>query len=630
MESSEKKNGKTREFLVLDDREHVLARSGMYIGGTKLAEREQWAASLETGKFEFRKFQAVPGLLKIFSEIVDNSVDAAIDSDFKLGSHVSVEVDEKKAVVEDDGPGIPVRAFSLEDARTLPEIAWTTLRSGTSFGEDREKIGTNGLGSVATNIFSARFVARSDDGKKRQTIECSDNMSRIAAGKIEKSSGKSGCRVEFEPDLERFGLERIDETHRELLRQRLVGLALSYPEMSFSFNGKKLSFSAKKFAAMFSDSAVVQSKPGATVVVFPNPYDEFRFYSQVNGIDVFRGGSHVDWIASELSSRVRDKLAKKHKNIRPGDVKSKIGLAVVLTGFKNPEFDSQSKESLKNSAADVAKHLAGKIDLDELAKQVLKRPEIVDPVVDAFKLKEELKARQQLRKAKKIRVSPGKWMGPVGKKKWLFLCEGQSAQSSLCSCLGRDGIGYYCCRGLPINCLDNSMQKIAANQEFRDVMSVLELDAANPGGEVAFEKIVIATDQDLDGIHLSSMLVGWFKRFAPQLFSEGRICKLQTPLVVVKDQKGRMKEWFFDLWSFRKWEESNRDPKLKIVYQKGLGSLERADVAWLVSKLGGFEELLYELVPDEDGFKAVDLWLSGESEQRKAKLRNYKLDVGMV
>lgn len=161
-------------------------------------------------------------------------------------------------------------------------------------------------------------------------------------------------------------------------------------------------------------------------------------------------------------------------------------------------------------------------------------------------------------------------------------------------------------------------------------MSVLELDASNPGGDVAFEKIAIATDQDLDGIHLSSMLVGWFKRFAPQLFEQGRICKLQTPLVVVKDQKGKIREWFFDLPSFRKWEASNRDSKLSVVYQKGLGSMEREDMAWLVEKLGGFEALLYELVPDEAGFKAVDLWLAGEPEKRKEKLRGFELDAGMA
>ena len=144
-------------------------------------------------------------------------------------------------------------------------------------------------------------------------------------------------------------------------------------------------------------------------------------------MDVYRGGSHVDWIASELASRIRDKLAKKAKTLKPADVKAGLGIAVVLVGFKNPEFGSQAKDSLENSAGDVARHLAGKIDLDKLAKKVCETREIVDPITEALEIREQLKAKRELERAKKIRVSPGKWMAPVGKKKWLLLCEGQSA-----------------------------------------------------------------------------------------------------------------------------------------------------------------------------------------------------------
>ena len=81
-----------------------------------------------------------------------------------------------------------------------------------------------------------------------------------------------------------------------------------------------------------------------------------------------------------------------------------------------------------------------------------------------------------------------------------------------------------------------------------------------------FERVVIATDQDLDGIHLSSMLIGWFRKFAPNLFNEGRICKLQTPLIIIKDSKDQIKEYFFDLDTFKEWESKNHGSKLKIQY----------------------------------------------------------------
>lgn len=621
-----------REFKVLDDRTHVLERPGMYIGGVRAVVQEQWIADPDAKRFSYKQLNIVPGLMKIVSEIIDNSVDVAIDTNFKAANKIQVKVDDKSITVSDNGIGIPVKSLNAEDKRTLPEIAWTTLRAGTSFGADREKIGANGLGGTATNIFSKKFIGVSDDGKKRQTIECLDNMSVIKPGKIKASSGKSGVEVYFEPDLARFGINKINQEHQELIYQRLFNLAISFPKIKFSFNGKQVNVTEKKFAEMFSPDALVESSNNTTICVFPNSDDEFRFFAQLNGINTFLGGSHVDYVANEITTRIRDKLVKKYKTLRPGDVKNKMGLAVIMTSFKNPEFNSQSKEELKNAWSDIGKHIAGEIDFDLFAKKLLKNEAFIGPIVETFKIKEELKARQELKKAKKAKVKSDKYMSPIGEHKYLFLCEGQSAYSSLCSCLGRDGYGYYSLRGLPINCLENSIQKIAANQEFKDVMNILGLDMSNENGQktIDFEKVVIATDQDFDGIHLSSMLIGWFRKFAPGLFNEGRVCKLQTPLVIVKDKKDAIREYFFDLDTFKKWEASNRNQQLKIIYQKGLGSIEREDISWLMSKNGGIEQFLYELSEDETSFSNVDLWLTGESEQRKDKLRKYTLNIDLA
>ena len=624
-----------REFKVLSDRDHVLQRSGMYIGGTKLVDQEQWIVNRETGKFEYKQVKVVGGFLKIINEIIDNSIDVAIDTKFAAANKIQVKVDNKSVTVIDNGIGIPVKVLDTdENKRTLPEIAWTTLRAGTSFGDNREKIGANGLGSVATNIFSKVFIATSDDGKKQQTIKCYDNMAEIKPGKIKPSSGKSGVEVYFEPDLERFGLTEIDQIHQDLIYQRLVNLAISFPKIKFSFNGKQINISEKKFANMFSDNALLESSENTTICVFPNEYDEFKFYAQVNGLNTFRGGSHVEFITNEITTRVRDKLIKKYKSIRPGDVKTRLCIAIILTGFKDPDFDSQTKESLKNSAADVNHHLNGKIDFDDFVKKILKCDAIIDPIIETFKIKEELKARQELKAVKRIKVKSDKYMSPKSgtENKYLFLCEGQSAQSSLCSCIGRDGCGYYSLRGLPINSLDNSIQRIAANQEFKDVMNILGLDVTKDAAnkDIAFDKIVIATDQDLDGIHLGSMLIGWFRKFAPNLFNEGKICKLQTPLIIVKDNKDAIKHYFFDLDAFKKWEAANPNNKLKVFYQKGLGSIERTDMEWLMKQNGGMEQFLYELREDAEGFKNVELWLTGDSEPRKEKLRKYSFDINMA
>lgn len=489
-----------REFKVLSDRDHVIQRPGMYIGSTSFVDQEQWMVNKETGKFEYKQVKVVGGFLKIINEIIDNSIDVAIDTKFAAANKIQVKIDSKSVTVTDNGIGIPVKTLNAEDKRTLPEIAWTTLRSGTSFGDDREKIGTNGLGSVATNIFSTTFIATSDDGKKQQTIKCYDNMAEIKAGKVKPSSGKSGVEVYFEPDLARFGLSEIDQVHQDLVYQRLINLAISFPKIKFSFNGKQINISEKKFAQMFSDDALLVSSDNTTVCVFPNAYDEFKFYAQVNGLNTFRGGSHVDFITNEITTRVRDKLIKKYKSIRPGDVKTRLCVAIVLTGFKNPEFDSQTKESLKNSAADVNHHIDGKIDFDDFTKKVLKCDAIIEPIVETFKIKEELKARQELKQVKKAKVKSDKYMRPEdgSGQKYLALCEGASAMSGISGSLGRKGIGYYAMRGLPLNAYSSSMQKIVANQELKDIVNILGLDITKDDKQktIDFEKILISTDAD--------------------------------------------------------------------------------------------------------------------------------------
>lgn len=628
---------KRAEFKELTDREHCLERPSMYIGGVDLIEKEQWLFDKAVGKFRYGTVRFVPALLKCVNEILDNSLDVAIDTDFAAANQIKLDITADSITVTDNGIGIPVQypkdCRDQKPENSIPCKCWTKLKAGTSFGKDQDKIGANGLGSCVVNVFSKRFVGRSDDGKKQQTIECSDNMSVVKAGKFKPSSGKPGCKVTVYPDFSRFGVGCIDETHMNLVYQRLINLAICYPKIKFVFNGERVKVNEKEFGRMFSDSCEIVSTGNTTVAVFPNEYDEFKFYSTVNGLSVPRGGTHIDYIASEICSRLRDKLIKKYKTIRPGDAKTKLAMIVFMTGFKNCKWDSQTKEMLQNSQADVTAHLGGKIDFNDFAKKILKNDAITGPIVETFKIKEELKARQELKTVKKIKVKSDKYMSPIGARLNLFLCEGQSAQSSLCSCLGRESNGYYSLRGLPINVLENSIQKIAANQEFKDVMNILDLDIArndDSDKRISFERVVIACDQDLDGNHLSSVLIGWFRKFAPNLFKEGRICKLQTPLIIVKDQKDTIKEYFFDLDSFKAWEKKNTDKKLKIFYQKGLGSIERSDMKWLMENNGGVNQFLYELIPDRTGFDNVDLWLSGDAEPRKEKLRQYTLDINMA
>lgn len=622
-----------REFKVLTDIEHVLLRPNMYIGGINLAEKEQWIYDRPSGRFRFGTVKYVPALVKCASELIDNSIDVAIDTNFEKATKIQVNVDDKSIEVIDNGIGIPCEPpkNSPGEKRTCAEIAWTTLKSGTSFGENRNKIGTNGVGSSCVNVFSKLFIGESDDGRRSQTITCRNNLSEIKAGRICKSSGKSGVRVYCEPDLERFGLEKIDDVHRDLIYQRLVNLAISYPKIKFVFNKEKIEAGGKKIPTMFSDDCVMQAGSNFTVCAFPNEYDEFKFYSYVNGIDMIKGGTHVDYISYELTSRIRDKLIKKYKSIRPGDVKNKLSLVVFFTGFANPEFDSQTKESLSNSQGDITRHLDGKLDFDAFAKAVLKNEAIIGPVIETFKIKEELKARRELKAVKKVKVRSDKYFPGVGSKKYLFLVEGLSAGGGLMKCLGRDGKYYYCLRGLALNAFSASIQKIAANQEVKDVLNIIGLDLTINDAVpfIKFDKIVIATDADVDGINITSMLLGWWYRLCPDLYRQGRICRLNTPVVLVKDQRDNIKAWFFTLDQFKEWEKKNPDSKMKIVYLKGLGSLDTSSLDFIIQH-EGFDNLLEEYKLDESSQEYFENWLGDNAEPRKKYIMDFSLDIDKI
>ena len=220
-------------FKVLSDRDHILMRAGMYIGSISLESVTQLV------DFKQKELKIVPGLLKIINEIIDNSIDEAIRTEFKFANKISVNIDTESNIVTvtDNGRGIPVVEHNgLYQA----EASWTKAKAGTSFSDDRTTIGTNGVGSFATNCFSTSFIGQSCDGTYRVTVDCQDNCNPDLIKTTKTKSSKNGTTVTFKPDLKRFGIETITEDHLEVLKDRLFNIQICYPDMQFEFNGAKI------------------------------------------------------------------------------------------------------------------------------------------------------------------------------------------------------------------------------------------------------------------------------------------------------------------------------------------------------------------------------------------------------
>ena len=345
-----------------------------------------------------------------------------------------------------------------------------------------------------------------------------------------------------------------------------------------------------------------------------------------------RGGSHVDYMSWQIVSPIRDKLVKKYKTIKPADIRNRLSIVVFMRDFPNPKFDSQTKETLTNAQSEISNYLNNKIDFEKLAKDILKNNAVMTPIIDMFKIKEELKARQELKQAKKVKVKSDKYFPGIGEKKYLFLVEGLSAGGGLMKCLGRDGKYFYCLRGLALNAYDSSIQKIAANQEIKEVMNILNLDLTKKDDEsqvIEFDKIVIATDADVDGINIASMLMGWWYKLCPSLYKQHKIYRLNTPIVIIEDAKENIKKWFFNLDDFKKWEATNNDKKLKIVYLKGLGSLSTSQLDYII-KQQGFESLLEEYTLDDMSDEYFKNWLGPDAEPRKKYMKEYSFDINSI
>ena len=642
------KNKQAEDFEAISGVQQILKRSGMWLGSMQPLTQKLFMIDKEG--VEYKEVSYIPAFRKIIDEILDNSVDSLVKYQGAKGK-VKVVIDEGWVYIEDNGPGIPVIRKDIKDITDsrmsdeekkkisetyLPEIAWTRLFSGSNFkdSDDKTTVGSHGLGSKCTSIFSKKFVGISDDGKKLCKVVAKNNLETVETEVSE--SKERGVRIKFVPDFARFKMDKIGPVYVELMRQRLMCLGITFPGIKFSLNGKQVNVNDKAFLNLFHEHITFQVFDRGFIGVYPNESDEFNFFTYVDGLALNRGGNHIDYIVEKLVSPVRDKLIKKFKNIKPADIKNKLSLVVFLRDFPNLKFDSQTKETLTNLPSEITKYFGDSVDWEKLAKSILKNEFILDPIVETFKLKEEVKERVALKQAgkSKVKISVDKYIKPIGGNDYLMVCEGLSARGGVSAALGREGFGYYASRGVGINAYDATSAQILKNQEFSDIITILGLDITNPKEQALnFKKFVITSDQDADGIHISSIYLGWFMKFAPWMFDRGMVCRLNTPLAIVFKDNAMTKvhKMFFDLATFKKFESENDMSKFAVQYYKGLGSFPKEMFIKLFKENGGVEQFIQTFKLDESGKVYIDSWLNGDkADERKRLISDYTFDIDMV
>ena len=581
------------EYKKKTSREHILERPNMYIGAVNEVRCTDYILSDVMKRTEI---SYIPGLVKIINEIIDNSVDIAIKTDFKDCNKIAVNITDEYVEVIDNGPGIPV--IKNSDGEYVPLMCWGYAMSGSNFDNDenRKHIGMNGVGSYCTNVWSKKFTGISDDGKNRYEVTFKNNAQCYVD--TVKKSYKRGVTVKFYPDLERFGIQKITDVYKDIIKTRLVNLNVSFPELKFTFNDERIKVkNFREYASLFSDSCVVYDGDNYSYAIYPSDNEEFNHYTFVNGLYIKDGGTHVDFIRNFYANGIFDKLTKKY-NVKKSDIVNRISIIAFLNNFNNAKFNSQMKEKITNTNGEVNRYFEP--SWDRTLKQVLACENIINPIIDTFRMRDDFERKNEIKKLNKTKkVKYDKYIPASVRKKYLMIVEGESALGSLMPSFGIEECGYFMLKGKPLNAWKISQQKFIANKELSTLYSIIKNED--------YDKIVFATDEDLDGIHIRSLLSGFVRKYLPEY--ERKVGILETPIIAsFKNEK--IQKWTYSL-----------DDKLDLkknetsFYFKGLGSWEKDDLQHVI-KTDGIEKMVVKLDFGECDM-SLDEWLGPDSEPRK-------------
>ena len=603
----------SKKYQLLDEVEHVLKRPGMYIGSTKPHQSAEWLQN-EEGKFVKTDIEYNPGFLKLFDEIVSNSVDESKRNPNL--NQLEDKISDKGEISIWDNGGIPV-IIHAEVGMYIPEMIFSNLRAGSNFddNESRQGAGTNGVGSTLTNIFSNKFRIQTSDGKNEfdQTFE--NNMSKKSTPKT-KPSDKNYTQITYQPDLERFGMESIDETHIKMLRKRMVDIAACNPGLKVTFNKEKFKFRTfKEYADLYTEGTLYERSENWEIGIAPSS-NGYQTISYVNSVETKDAGTHVNFIQGQIVDKLRQMIWKKHKvDIKPNDIRNHMMIFVNST-IINPAFSSQTKEKLITEPKDFG---STHVVTDKLIKTAF-QSEIVASILDWIDRKKEAEERAQLRKLNK-NLSTAKILKLIDAKSrdkrelcTLGIFEGMSALSAVRKFRDAQTFGAFPLKGKFLNVSELKNSQIIGSEEVIHLMGSIGLRLGEEPENLRYGKILIYTDADPDGDAIASLLINFFDKFWPELFDQNRIYKVLTPLVVAK--KGKEILYFYSNDEYSQWETKQTDiKKWDIEYKKGLASLEDYEYEEIIKS-----PKLIQITEDKLSNESLKTWFGGDSNERKKKL----------
>lgn len=568
----------------LSDMQHVRLRPGMYIG--KLGDGSQ----------------SDDGIYVLLKEIIDNSID-----EFKMnaGKRIEVDIEDNRRVsVRDYGRGIP--QGKLVEAVSV-------LNTGGKYDSKafKKSVGLNGVGAKAVNALSLHFEAASyRDGKVRRVAF---TQGEIISDITEDTADENGTAISFEPDPAIFVGYAFDPAIVENMLRNYTYLNTG---LAIMCNGRRI-LSRNGLADLLTDRMtaealypIVHLKGDDIEIAFTHTDHQYgeEYYSFVNGQHTTQGGTHQSAFKEHIARTIKEFF---NKNQEYADIRNGM-VAAIAVNVEEPVFESQTKVKLGSTTMSPGgvslNKFVGDFIKTEVDNFLHKNPETADIMLQ--KIQDSEKERKAIagvtklarERAKKVNMHNKKLRdcrfhlndvkGEQGEESCIFITEGDSASGSITKSRDVNTQAVFSLRGKPLNSFGLTKKIVYENEEFNLLQAALNIEDGLDG--LRYNKVIVATDADVDGMHIRLLMITFFLQFFPDLIKKGHVYILQTPLFRVRNKKKIIK-------GFKAENFPDADPKSDFITTYCYSDEERVNA---INRLSPNPEItrfkgLGEISPDE-------------------------------
>ncbi len=544
---------------VLTDFEHIIKRPTIYVGSVKRSE--ETLPIIDAGIIKSVVKEHSVGMYKLFDEVFSNSVDEAKRMSTAMKKIiVEVDVKENSVSITDTGDGFTNGStINKKSGLSNIETAVSMLRAGSNFDNDsisETLVGTNGMGVSLVNALSNMFEIETANDKEVYLQTWKSFKASTAKVTSRAKSRQTGTRVTFTPNNQVFDNSKWDyQTIKSYLclKKRVLETETKTAglKIDFIWNGK-----TENITSLLSPAWTAKT-PIGEILIWEKTTESGSF-SFVNS--ALCTGIHQKIILDRINGQLEDSLGHHFYdtliilNLSPG---------IVRFGDQNKTKFVSKREEVEPTIAKHFDQVLAKFFKSEVYKNIKK-------AVDARKKETELKKIRRDKKSIRIKHSNKYFPSASSKAETLFIVEGLSAMGSILQKRDPKKEAVYALKGKIKNA--RSLSDLSDNREILELMQILNLDPEGQNIQCPFDRVVIATDQDPDGAHITSLLINLFYLWFPWMIKQGRIQFLETPLVTVGD---KAKKYFYSLEEFKK--GTGRSDKGNVRYLKGLGSLSLED-----------------------------------------------------